>query len=335
MRRPAVWITLGIAIGVVGSVCVMANRGSKRDCATDPDCAVSPALKMNVAKYGMPAVSVGNAIYIIGGHGPSGFLNSIEKFDPEGNRISLLATDMLKRRFHSAAVVNAKIYVFGGCVEVRGPLGIDYTAFPPTLEVYDPSAHACTPAASMPSTRWLPASVAMDDRIYVIGGSPPESGRPDNHVQVYNVSRDTWSHAASMPTARQCEAVLHNGKIYAIGGYDGSRSLSDFAEYDPKGDTWTALPDMPFAISSHHAVVIDDEIYCFGDYTHLDLVASYDFKSQRWSKVHIKFLPVRHAAVVLQDNAVYVFGGNRGSAGLDYIQRFTVDELKNATRDIL
>lgn len=326
-----VWIVLGIAIGVVGSVYVVVHQGAQPARETGSDGAVSTALKMNMAKYGMPAVSVGNSIYIIGGHGPDGFLNSIEKFEPAGNRISVLATHMLKRRFHSAEAVSGKIYIFGGCVE-SGILGIPYTDFLPTLDIYDPGTHACTHGAPMLSTRWLPASVAIDGRIYVIGGSPPELGRPDNFVQVYNVSLDTWSRCAPMPTARQCETVVYNGKIYAIGGYDGARSLSDFAEYDPKADTWTALPDMPFAMSAHHAVVIGDEVYCFGDYADPGLVACYNFTSRRWSNVRIPFLPVRHAAVVLHDTTVYVCGGNRGSAGLDYIQRFTVDELQNASR---
>lgn len=98
--------------------------------------------------------------------------------------------------------------------------------------------------------------------------------------------------------------------------------MADFAEYDPTTDSWMALPDMPFVMSAHHAVVIGDAAYCFGDYTRPDLVARYDFKTRVWSEVQTDYLPARHAAVAALNGSVYVFGGNRGEAGLDFIQRF-------------
>src|SRR3954471_1316823 len=53
----------------------------------------------------------------------------------------------------------------------------------------------------------------------------------------------SWTEGATMPTVRtELAAAELEGKIYVAGGYGG---LHAFEAYDPKGDTWTKLKDMP------------------------------------------------------------------------------------------
>ncbi len=57
-----------------------------------------------------------------------------------------------------------------------------------------------------------------------------------------------WTAKASMPTARDrlAAAAPGNGKLYAVGGYNGA-NLATCEEYDPATNTWTARAAMPTA----------------------------------------------------------------------------------------
>ena len=37
---------------------------------------------------------------------------------------------------------------------------------------------------------------------------------------------------------------VHTGLLYAVGGFDGMAPLSSAECYDPRTNSWTALPDM-------------------------------------------------------------------------------------------
>jgi len=73
-----------------------------------------------------------------------------------------------------------------------------------------------------------------------------------------------WTIKALMPTARSAPGVaVVNGKIYAIGGYNGSY-LSTNEEYDPATDTWTTKASMPTPRSSFAIAVVQNKIYVIG-----------------------------------------------------------------------
>src|SRR5216684_4515631 len=59
----------------------------------------------------------------------------------------------------------------------------------------------------------------------------------------------SWATRASMPTARYGLglAAASNGKLYAVGGYDGSTSLTTVEEYDPASNSWVTRAAMPTA----------------------------------------------------------------------------------------
>jgi hypothetical protein len=73
-----------------------------------------------------------------------------------------------------------------------------------------------TAKASMPTTRDGFAAVAVNGKIYVIGG---HYGAYLGTNEEYDPATDTWTAKASMPTPRSgLAAVAVNGKIYVIGG---------------------------------------------------------------------------------------------------------------------
>jgi hypothetical protein len=71
-----------------------------------------------------------------------------------------------------------------------------------------------------------------------------------------------------------------NGKIYAIGGWDGDRTRSIVEEYDPSTDRWTRKADMPTRRAYVSASAVNGKIYVIGGWTRphgwLSTVEEYD-----------------------------------------------------------
>ena len=81
-------------------------------------------------------------------------------------------------------------------------------------------------------------------RLYVIGGYR-QSGltvwEPVATVYAYDPATDSWSERAPMPTARGALSVTeHDGKLYAIGGYDRKANSAAVEVYDPVRNSWAS-----------------------------------------------------------------------------------------------
>ena len=69
----------------------------------------------------------------------------------------------------------------------------------------------------------------------------------------------------NIPTPRwMLSASCVNGKIYAIGGYDGQGSVSTVEEFDPAEGTWSVKSSMPTARWGFATAVVNDRIYAIG-----------------------------------------------------------------------
>ncbi len=96
-----------------------------------------------------------------------------------------------------------------------------------------------------------------------------------------------WGDLARPPIARPTRnhsTVYSNGKLYKIGGYDGSaRPYLDI--YDVATDTWSTGPDMPASRYWIDCAEIGGKIYCGGGYlsSAQDDLYIYDIATDTWS----------------------------------------------------
>ena len=112
-------------------------------------------------------------------------------------------------------------------------------------------------------------AVALDGKVYVIGGLTPGGGTTDR-VEAYDPGTDSWDEKAPLPKAlHHSGATALGGKIYVAGGFvkTGFAPVADVFVYDPSADSWSAGPPMPTARGALAAAAVDGLVYTVGGVT--------------------------------------------------------------------
>jgi outer membrane protein assembly factor BamB len=291
-------------------------------CSSKPNIE-SDALSLSTARFGHAAVNDGEKIYVLAGGGSkSGFLSDIEIIEPISGQTKVLHNKLIPRLYFSA-VWDGKhsIYIIGG-VSVKG----NKLRLEKRVEVFNTVTHEVNFAQSLPAPTRNNGAVFLNGNLFVLGGTF-FSGRTlvaSPVVAVLKTGQKKWVRAADMPTAKATKAVVKDGLIYVVGGYDGKSSLNTFERFDPISNKWESLPSMPVGISAHSLTLIKNKLFVFGNYNDLDSTYSYDFDTLKWEKIDIGYKASRHNATTTLGDITYVIGGTTASHGpfLNDIQTF-------------
>ncbi len=262
---------------------------------------------MPTPRWAHSSAVVNGKIYAIGGGSSqpgSALLPTVEEYDPATDTWTTKADMPTARGWisPSSAEVNGKIYVIGG----DGGRSV--------VEEYDPATDAWTRKADMPTGRDYLATVAVDGKIYAIGGTLSYSNGFST-VEEYDPATDTWTRKADMPMRLWglCANVVR-GKIYTVGGRPGLQAVPRVQEYDPATDTWTQKSDMPIGTSQMDSVVLGDKIIVIGGWLWsmnfpYTTVQMYDPETDIWTiEADAPFLRATFSADVV-NNRIYVIGG--------------------------
>lgn len=228
--------------------------------------------------------SAGGKMYVFCGLAPGWKpVGLVYEYDPSTDKWTKKKPMALPSHHVAFTELNGKIYAFGGFVPPEsGP-----PAWVPIDNAweYDPAADTWKALAPMPTKRGSPVAVAVNGRIYVIGGAttPPNDrdvtavhpARPHvavGTVEEYDPATNTWRARTPMPTPRNhATAGAVNGKIYVIGGRVGAAFIGVAAnidvveEYDPATDRWGPIrARMPTPRSAMASGVYDGRIYVTG-----------------------------------------------------------------------
>ena len=296
--------------------------------------------EMPTPRAALTASVVNGLIYVIGGwngnvegNDPEAetALPTVEVYNPATDQWKKVADLPTPRARYAAAMVDGKIYVFGGrrVVDRRGKK-VKKTL--KSVEVYDPAADAWEQKADAPVARYRTAAAVIKGKIYILGGDS-NVGELRTLVEVYDPATDTWGKAAKLIERRSgSSAAVVNGKIYAFGGFRKEQHWVEIVEeYDPAADKWTKKRDMPTPRQdmSPTSPAVNGKIYLIGGDNNNQLTAAveeYDSAKNEWVKQK-KMPTVRDLLAAVQvKGKIYAIGGVAAGGGvLGTVEEYTPD----------
>jgi N-acetylneuraminic acid mutarotase len=231
----------GASGGAAGSGAGASGAGSGGTPTNPPPGMYGTRAMLPAANSEMAVAEANGKIYILGGYPSSGeSVTTVSVYDTATDTWSP-GPALPEALHHPVAIgVAGKIYSLGGQIGRNASVNTTLTI------VHDPATPTSGWAtlAPMPTARGAGAAAAIGDRIYVVGGRPPAQ----NAFEVYDISDNTWTPLADLPTAandrNHLAATAIGNKVYVAGGrYNGGGFSSPMTDrldiYDTGTSMWT------------------------------------------------------------------------------------------------
>ncbi|KAJ8979857.1 hypothetical protein NQ317_016041 [Molorchus minor] len=157
--------------------------------------------------------------------------------------------------------------------------------------------------------------VGLPKVLLVVGGQAPKAIRS---VESYDFKEERWFQVAEMPT-RRCRAGLAvlGGKVYAVGGFNGSLRVKTVDVYDPALDLWTSFESMEARRSTLGVAVLNNCIYAVGGFdgsTGLNTAEVFDIQVGKWKEIAAMSTRRSSVGVGVLYGQLYAVGGYDGAS---------------------
>ncbi len=183
-----------------------------------------------------------------------------------------------------------------------------------------------------------PAAVALNNRIFLIGGFGTTTNVPTSQVLIYDPANGVWEITAPLPAPRggHAAAVL-NGKIHVVGGGNSQSTIAGHSVFDPNTRTWRNAASLPRAEGSPALVVFAGKLHAIGgrsgssDFGDMYI---YDPQTDVWTNGPAVEPPRGTSGAAVYCGSIHVFGGESQAArkNLDNVMR--LDAGTNAWVDV-
>lgn len=164
--------------------------------------------------YGHTAAVVNNQVYVVGGTNG----NHLFRYDPATNSWATdLAAIPTNQATLAADVIAGEIYVVGVGAQ---------------LQIYNPAANTWRQGAPLPIATLRPSVAAVNNKLYLFGGSTDDLGGDIRAIQVYDPATDTWEQRLELSGARSWSAAaVYNNDVYVVGGFNQENSATALNEF--------------------------------------------------------------------------------------------------------
>lgn len=157
--------------------------------------------------------------------------------------------------------------------------------------------------------------VGLPKVMLVVGGQAPKAIRS---VECYDFKEERWYQVAEMPT-RRCRAGLSmiNGRVYAVGGFNGSLRVRTVDVYDATLDQWSSCASMEARRSTLGVAVLGNCIYAVGGFdgsTGLNSAEMYDSRTHEWRMIAPMSTRRSSVGVGVVNGLLYAVGGYDGAS---------------------
>nr|CAD7445133.1 unnamed protein product [Timema bartmani] len=176
--------------------------------------------------------------------------------------------------------------------------------------------------------------VGLPKVLLVVGGQAPKAIRS---VECYDFKEERWYQVAEMPT-RRCSVFLPtraglsviSGRVYAVGGFNGSLRVRTVDVYDPTLDQWTSCASMEARRSTLGVAVLGNCIYAVGGYDGasrqcLSSVESYNPETDTWCSISEMSARRSGAGVGVLEGTLYAVGGHDGPLVRKSVESYNPD----------
>ena len=268
------------------------------------------AADMPAAKSAISSANDGSNIYVTNGFSlAGGYTSDVFKLDTNTNTWSVLTNSTIAKRFGSAEIVGNNLYVFNGFVANN--------TYNDALEVVDLTTGSVSNTGLVNPQPAAVAGVAKQGNIIYSFGGNTASGY-SNKLYAFNTTSLVATELATMPIAAETKGEIVNGKLYVIGGFNGSVSDKIYV-YDIATNIWTNEYDLPQGLSANATAVIGNNIYVAGDFSNQTFTGFFDTTTNTFTETTSNLLNRRHAAAEGINNDLFVMGGNTSSSGTSAI----------------
>jgi len=159
-------------------------------------------------------------------------------------------------------------------------------------------------------------------------GGPKMSDMQNAFFMAPQAEGGEWKQKADMPTTRATfGADVVNGKIYAIGGWDGNALSLAIEEYDPIVDKWIEKAKMPTRRINFSISAVNGKIYLIGGNNDLanpiSTVEEYDPVANEWVKKADMPTARYYLSTSVVNGKIYAIGGaQQDDKGLSTVEEY-------------
>ena len=183
-------------------------------------------------------------IFTFGGINGSTPLKSAEMYDVALNVVIQIESMELNRTFAASAILDSKIYVFGGnSIESRE-----------SFEVFNIKENEWK-KLYLPNKRSHATAVTLNDKIYLIGGlvGDQNNRKVSNTVDIYTPATNSWVEGSTLNIARSSPgSTVLNGIIYIFGGTKNDKNITSsveklipFTQNPDAKPAWSEISNLP------------------------------------------------------------------------------------------
>ncbi|PPR51352.1 MAG: N-acetylneuraminate epimerase [Alphaproteobacteria bacterium MarineAlpha5_Bin10] len=253
-------------------------------------------------------------IYVLGGIGKDKALSAFEVYDTINDKWEVLAPLPIPNHHGSLGIVNDKIYLIGGFVDLtwRHANGIIYE--------YDIKNNIWSEYDSLNRLRVAHTSESINDKIYIFGGH----GYKPSHILYYLPKEKKMKELETrMPSpADHIASIIDlDGNFIIFGGRFREGNLNTIRIYNLQTNKWLTNNGLPYAASGHIVEILENKIHIIGGE---DLQKNITFKNHWYfdlkKNIWIESIELPYGlhgmGSGIGNNTLYIFGGAK-SAGMN------------------
>ncbi|KAG5847564.1 hypothetical protein ANANG_G00127480 [Anguilla anguilla] len=201
--------------------------------------------------------------------------------------------------------------IIGGCTKEE--------RFVSEVTCLDPLRRSRLEVAKLPITemetesdnkKWVEfACVTFRNEVYISGGKETQ-----HEAWKYNASLNKWIQIEYLITGRwRHKMAVLGGKVYVLGGFDGTQRHSSVEAYDAFHNCWSEAPPLVLSVSSFAAASHNEKLYVIGGGPNgklaTDKMQCYDPSTKEWTLKSPMPIEAKCTNAVTFKDHIYVVGG--------------------------